>query len=100
MKRLDYNDGVIRVYNDIESLCVILISNDGEVRAICYDDNFFWIGEIYYAYMVLLDNYYDKWKGDEDYKRHQAKFEKYLLKNGTTLDELQDAREYYFSFMR
>lgn len=98
MKRLEYKDNVIRIYHDFESLSVFLISNDGKSRHICYDDNFFWVGEIYYAYRFLLDEYFNNFADDDDYKKLVKRFETYLLKNDTTQEELQECRDYYKRF--
>lgn len=95
IRRLDFKSDIIRIYNDIESCCIIIIANFGEHRILNYDDNFFWVGELYNSFVSLVDDYYNNDIEDDGRKKLVKRFERHLKNQGVTNEELIESREYY-----
>ena len=96
-KRLDYKGNNIRIYNDFESCCLLIIGDFGELKQVCYDDNFFSVQDLYYEFVSLLVSYYNDDEDDEDFNKEKIRFEKHLNKQGVSIDELEECREYYLT---
>lgn len=93
--RLDYKGNNIRIYNDFESCCLLIIGDFGELKQLCYDDNFFSVQDLYFEFIALLVSYYNNDDQDQDFINEKIKFEKHLNKQGVSLDELEECREYF-----
>ena len=94
IRRLDFKSDIIRIYNDIESCCIIIIANFGENRILNYDDNFFWVGELYCSFVSLVDDYYNNDIEDKERKALVKRFERHLKNQGVTNEEIIESREY------
>ena len=68
---LDYEDCFITLFHDYEKCMVVFLTDNGHTKAICYDDNFFYVESILDTYVEMLEKSFVGWKNrpltEDDY---------------------------------
>ena len=90
---MDYSDCFITIFNDVEKATLVFLNDNGNTKAINYDDNFFYVERLLDTYLEMIELSFKGWKNkdlnENDYqeiKEHLGNYYKHLIRYADDLD--------------
>ena len=100
MKRsyyIEYVSRPIRIFNDVDSCQLIFVQEWSEIKAINYDDNFYWLGELLETFYAYLLEWFGQDANDKELQKELDKYLRHLKRQGIKQEEIDDALSYAYS---